>query len=155
MIEFSWPIALHAQEAFLDRATADETTRRLVIQTEQDGVIGYTGLWGINWIDRRATNGIIVGKAEARRKGYAQDAILTLLRVAFCELGLRRIDVDIFEFNDASLRLYTERCGFKVEGRRRGHIFRNGRYWDRILVGITAEEYQAHVDRLGYWMSRS
>lgn len=151
MIEFSWPISAHAQEAFFERSTADQSTRRLIIECPAHGVVGYTGLWGIDWINRRATNGIIIGKQEARGKGYAQDAILTLLRVAFDDLGLHRVDADIFEFNEPSLRLYTRRCGFREEGRRRGHIFREGRYWDRILLGIQAEEYRQHVARLSYW----
>jgi RimJ/RimL family protein N-acetyltransferase len=143
MIEFSWPISLEQQERFFERQVGDDRTKRLVIETTQEGVIGYTGLWGIDWIDRRATNGIIIGKKEARRKGYAVDALETIAGVAFDHLGLHRLDADIFEFNEPSRRLYIDRCGWTEEGRRREHIYRNGRWWDRILVGLTEAEWRS------------
>ena len=149
-IEFSWPISLHQQAEFFERVSRDERSKRLCIEIPGQGVIGYTGFWGIHWIDRRATNGIIIGK-DQQRHGYGMDAIMTVLRVAFDNLGLHRVDAEIFEHNPASLRLYVEKCGFREEGRRREHVFHQGRFWDRILVGITAAEYYEHARAIEYW----
>jgi RimJ/RimL family protein N-acetyltransferase len=150
-IEFSWPISLHQQEKFFERASQDEGSKRLCIELPDQGVIGYTGFWGIHWIDRRATNGIIIGRKDLQRQGYGTDAIMTMLRVAFDHLNLHRIDAEIFEHNPHSLQLYVGKCGFREEGRRREHIFHRGRFYDRILVGITAAEYRKQVETTGYW----
>ena len=140
-----------AQERFFERNVTDERSKRLVIETAEFGVIGYTGLWGIDWVDRRATTGIIIGRKEAQGKGYATDALWSLMRAAFEYVGLHRLDAEIFEFNERSLKLYVDRCGWKEEGRRRLHVFRDGRYWDRVLVGITADDYRELARSSGYW----
>jgi RimJ/RimL family protein N-acetyltransferase len=147
MIEFSWPLSMADQEAFFERQRGDQSSKRLVIDTPEHGVVGFTGLWGIDWIDRRAVNGIIIGKAEARRRGYAADALETIAAAAFEQLGLRRLDARIYEFNQASLHLYVDRCGWIVEGRQREWVYRDGKSWDAILVGLTASDFAAHRDR--------
>lgn len=149
-IEFAWPLSMAHQERFYERTITDGTTKRLVIEASGQGPIGYTGIWGIDWVDRRATNGIILG-SKFRGQGYATDAIMTVARVAFDDVGLHRLDAEIYEFNEASVALYTRHCGWREEGRRREHVFRNGRFWDRILVGITATEYRAFCEERGYW----
>ena len=46
------------------------------------------------------------------------------------------------EFNLHCWRL-GEKLGFLVEGRRRENHWSRGRFWDDILMGITAEEWWA------------
>lgn len=150
-LEFSWPLSLANQEDFFERARRDPNSKRLVVETEEHGVIGYSGLWGIDWVDRRATNGIIIGRGDLRGRGLGTDTIMAVMRAAFDHVGLQRLDADIVEHNTASLRLYVEKCGWKEEGRRRQHAFAQGRYWDRVLVGITAAEYREMIARTGYW----
>src|SRR5256885_11712325 len=50
---------------------------------------------------------------------------------AFGTLGLHRIALYVFEFNERAIRAY-QRCGFVVEGRSRESIWRDGRWWDEI-----------------------
>jgi RimJ/RimL family protein N-acetyltransferase len=140
-IEFAWPLSMASQERFFERVDRDERSKRLVVEARGEGVIGYTGLWGIDWINRRATNGIIIGRRDLQRRGYAKDTLMTIARVAFDELGLHRLDAEVFAFNEASLRLYVG-VGWREEGRRREHIYRQGRFWDSVLVGILATEYR-------------
>lgn len=147
MLEFSWPLSTVDQEAFFERQRIDERSKRLVIETAEHGVVGYTGLWGIDWIDGRAVNGIVVGKKEARRRGYAADALDTIAAAAFDQLRLHRLDARIYEFNEASLKLYVDRCGWVIEGRQREWVYRDGRHWDLILVGMTASDFAARRGR--------
>jgi RimJ/RimL family protein N-acetyltransferase len=65
--------------------------------------------------------------------GYAADAIQTVLRY-------QKLTVHIYEFNEASLRLF-EHLGFQHEGRLRRMEFTGGQLFDRLYVGITAEEF--------------
>lgn len=59
------------------------------------------------------------------------------MRYAFTELGSARLDGAMSEYNQASLGLYCGKCGWKEEGRQRNWFFREGRYWDKIIVGVT------------------
>ena len=62
------------------------------------------------------------------------------LRYAFTELNLRRVSLDVFEFNERAVRSY-EKVGFHMEGRQRQAIIREGRRWDMLFMGILREEW--------------
>jgi RimJ/RimL family protein N-acetyltransferase len=110
------------------------------ILTDEDRHIGFTGLHAIDWKDRCALGGIVIGEREAWGKGYGTDVIRTRSRFAFEQIGLHRVEGRTFEFNRAMQRIY-ERCGYRQEGVQRKRIWRNGRWWDMLLYAILAEEY--------------
>lgn len=79
-------------------------------------------------------------KREAQRKGYAEEAIRLVLRYYFLELRYQKCTVDVYAFNEPSIRLH-EKLGFTLEGRLRRMVFTNGQYHDALMYGITAEEF--------------
>jgi RimJ/RimL family protein N-acetyltransferase len=111
------------------------------IRLLDDGrIIGGIGLDGINWTQGEAFVGIGLGEREDWGKGYGTDAMRVILRYAFTELNLRRVSLDVFEYNARGVRSY-EKAGFVAEGRVRGMILREGRRWDVIYMGILREEW--------------
>ena len=94
---------------------------------------------------------MMLGPIDLRGKGYGIDTVMAVMRYAFDELHLERLDGDIIEYNEPSMRLYVGRCGWKEEGRARRWHFRQGRYWDKIMVGVTRDDYAALVAANGYW----
>ncbi|HEX6817039.1 MAG TPA: GNAT family N-acetyltransferase [Ktedonobacterales bacterium] len=80
--------------------------------------------------------------AEHRHHGYAHDAIHLLLDYFFRELRYQKATVRIYSFNEPSLALHM-RLGFVQEGRLRRMIFTGGQFHDEILLGMTAEEFDA------------
>ncbi len=82
---------------------------------------------------------------EHRRKGYAAEAIVILLRYYFLELRYQKATAHVYSFNEASLRLH-ERLGFQREGQLRRMIYAVGAYHDQVVFGLTVEEFVArHV----------
>jgi RimJ/RimL family protein N-acetyltransferase len=67
---------------------------------------------------------------------------MLMLEHAFATLGLHRIALAVFAFNERAIRSYR-RCGFALEGRAREAIFRDGRWWDEIQMSVLAEEWLA------------
>ena len=63
-----------------------------------------------------------------------------ILRYAFTELNLHRVSLGLFEYNPRALRSY-EKAGFKMEGRMRGTLHREGRRWDDLYMGILRTEW--------------
>jgi hypothetical protein len=59
---------------------------------------------------------------------------------AFGGLGLHRIGLSVFSFNDRAIRSYRS-CGFVVEGRAREAIWRDGRWWDEIAMSILDSDW--------------
>ena len=106
---------------------------------EDDRLIGDVGLDGVNWALGDAFVGIGLGEKQDWGQGFGTDAMRVLLRFAFLELNLRRVSLDVFEYNPRALRSYLK-AGFVEEGRSRRHLNREGRRWDVIYMGILREE---------------
>jgi len=139
-----WPMSQEAEERWFDRMLEKEV---LVLAIEtlpaagQGGLlIGNCGLHDVDERNRRATLGIVIGEKEYWSKGYGTDAIMTLLRYAFDEINLHKVSLSVYDFNPRGVRCY-EKCGFKVEGRLRQHIFRHGGWHDEIRMGILRDEF--------------
>ena len=113
----------------------------LAIDTRQGVHIGNVGLHGINWKDRHAELGIVIGDKEHWGQGYCGDAINTLLRLAFGEMNLHRVYLRVDADNTRGIRCYTK-CGFQVEGTLRDAVFRGGAYHDQLLMSILRSEFQ-------------
>ena len=81
-------------------------------------------------------------KEQHQRRGYASAAIRLVLKYFFQELRYQKATVDVFSFNRASVVLH-ERLGFQREGRLRRMTFTQGEFFDKIVFGLTAEEFAA------------
>ncbi len=103
--------------------------------------IGNVGLHRIDWKNRTATLGIVIGEREYWGKGYGTEAVRTMLRYAFGELGLNRVELETYSFNPRAIRCY-EKVGFRREGVRRQALYRNGKFHDVILMGILRDEFE-------------
>jgi len=102
--------------------------------------IGNLGLHRIDWKNRVATFGIVIGEKAYWDRGYGTEAVRTALRYAFFELGLNRVELETFSFNRRAIRCY-EKVGFRHEGTRRQALYRDGRYHDILIMGILKEEF--------------
>jgi RimJ/RimL family protein N-acetyltransferase len=84
---------------------------------------------------------ITMGVKDAWGHGYGTEATQLMLDHAFGSLGLHRIALTVFEFNERAIRAYR-RCGFVVEGRARESIWRDGRWWDELAMSMLATEWR-------------
>lgn len=95
--------------------------------------IGTMGLHSINWIDRNAITGTVIGEEVDRGKGYATDAKMTLLQYAFETLGMHKIISFAFAKNIKSIK-YSKRCGYVVEATLKDELFHNGQWEDMVSL---------------------
>ncbi|MDX1435215.1 MAG: GNAT family protein [Anaerolineales bacterium] len=109
---------------------------------EDDRPIGFVDLGYRFWQQGNAWVGIGIGDRDDWSKGYGTEAMQLLLAYAFDELNLHRVSLGVFEFNPRARRSY-EKAGFKVEGRERAFINRDGRRWDVVIMGILRHEWEA------------
>lgn len=150
VVGWAFPVSSYAQEKWFEAHYNDNTNFRFVIETKEEGAVGIATLTGIDWKNRRATHGIKLANKERRAKGIGTDAVMAIMRYAFDELQLNRLDGSWFPENAASQGLY-KKCGWKEEGIRRNYIFKNGQYRDLVVVGILAEEYHLLIEENHYW----
>lgn len=107
-----------------------------------DRLIGELGLDVVNWSGRDAFVGLGIGETEYWGKGYGTDVMNVLLRFAFTEINLRRVTLNVFEYNPRAIRSY-EKAGFCHEGRMRQVLNKEGRRWDVLYMGILRKEWLA------------
>ena len=88
-------------------------------------------------------------RREHQRRGYASEAIALVLRYYFQELRYQKASVRAYSFNEPSIRLH-ERLGFQLEGRLRREVYTEGRYFDVLVFGMTAEEFAARASGSGW-----
>lgn len=111
-----------------------------IVKQENDRLIGSAGLEKIDYINRVATLGIMIGEQENREKGYGTETINLLLDFGFNYLNLNNINLYVMEFNPRAIACY-KKCGFKEMGRRRKTVFLNGKYYDKLYMDILKEEF--------------
>lgn len=141
-----FPLSLAALETWFDTFRYDGKDQRFIIDTAGHGAIGITNLVDINWKDRNAFTGLLIGPAPLRRQGYGVDCVRTMMRYAFEELRLERLDTTIIAHNEGSLSLYIEKCGWLEEGRKARAFFRRNAFHDNVILGITRARYGELVE---------
>jgi RimJ/RimL family protein N-acetyltransferase len=107
-----------------------------------DDIIGYCELDGVQWNNRSAWLAIAIGDPNHRGVGYGTEALLLLLRFAFHELNLHRVQLTVFQYNTRAIAVY-ERLGFQREGNYRDALLRDGKRFDMYLYGILSHEWEA------------
>lgn len=76
-----------------------------------------------------------------RRQGHASDAKHLILTYMFDERRFNKYNSECLETNVA-IQSHLRKIGCKEEGRRRQSVFTNGRYYDELLFGLTADEWR-------------
>lgn len=129
----------------------DNTNQRWAIETNEFGLIGYVNMVDIDWKNNHAFTGLLLGDKDIRGRGYGIDTFMAVERYAFEELHFERLDGSVIEYNNIGLGMITKHCGWKEEGRLRKWYYRKGLYWDKILVGITRDDYYELIANNKYW----
>jgi RimJ/RimL family protein N-acetyltransferase len=151
IVGWSFPVSKKDQQEWYSGIKNDLSRLRYTIETKDDGAVGLIGLRDIDWKNGSAYGlGMRIAKKEIRTKGLATDAWMTLMRYAFYELRLNRINGSALAYNKASLRV-CEKVGFKREGIKRQAVFKNGEFIDEIIMGCLKTDYEELVANNHYW----
>lgn len=102
---------------------------------------------------QNATIGYWVDRAEAGH-GLAPEATVVVLRFAFEELGLHRVEIAIVPRNQASRRV-VEKLGLREESIALRFLEIDGRWEDHVRYAITSEEWaQRREELMLQWLKR-
>lgn len=148
---YSFPISKEQQLNWFHSNPNDQHNIRLIIETKEDGAIGYANLVNIDWKNRSAFHGMKIANKQFRLKGIGADAVMAIMRYAFEELLLNRLEGTIINYNEASRKLYCDKCGWAVEGVKRKSAFKLNEYHDELVVGILRDEYFDLLTNTNYW----
>lgn len=136
-------VTQEAQQAWFKAVSTSRGSRRYVARLREDS--SFVGVFRIDRIDSWNRNALVGADVvpEYRGRGYASEMFGYFFDYLFNQCGLHRLGLVTLENNESALHLYRK-LGFTEEGRERHAIFREGRYWDLVSMGILAEEWRAH-----------
>ena len=108
---------------------------------EDETMIGDLSIFDIDEDDRKAYFRIALSTIGLTGKGYGTEAIKTVLPFVFEDLGLNRLQLEVYNHNPRAIRAY-EKCGFVKEGVLRKSLRYNGKYSDEIIMAMLKEDYE-------------
>lgn len=151
------PDATVDRDAFAVRCSARERERQLGtghgLGIFIEGV--FAGEINLNAIQRGPFQNAYVGywiAHEHAGSGYVPEALVLMLRLAFEELHLHRVQIAIIPRNQASHRVVAK-LGLRNEGLAERYLEINGHWEDHIRYAMTVEEWQERsADLLRTWV---
>lgn len=128
-------------EAFCEKIIKSETDEMFVIVTKRNGThIGNIKLGDINWRHGYGNLGIMIGEKRYWGKGYTQEACRLLLDRAFNTLYLNKVTLGVYGSHVTAIKAYRK-AGFKIEGRIKNLLSYEGRYVDKVIMGLSSREF--------------
>ena len=95
--------------------------------------VGTVDLFDFDPYHNRAGIGILIADEEFRGKGYASEALDTLLDYTFNTLQLHQVYCNVLTENQSSLNLFTK-YGFKIIGIKKDWIKTPNKYLDEYIL---------------------
>jgi ribosomal-protein-alanine N-acetyltransferase len=105
--------------------------------------IGNVKIDKINRNHQTGEYGILMGERTEWGKGYAKEASLAIIQLAFDKLGLQKINLGVISSNTVAMELY-KKMGFKIEGVLRRNFYDKvlSTWVDEIRMGLLKEEFK-------------
>lgn len=131
---------------FHGRLMSPESVAYAIDVRETGRLIGLTTFSNLDPDNGSVLFHISIGEPDAWGRGYGTEATELMLGLAFETIGLHRVGLSVFSFNERAIRSY-EKAGFLIEGRERQAILRDGQRWDEITMGVLAPEWRERQQR--------
>ena len=145
---FTWPLTRPALEAYQRTAFQEPAIRKIhkVVDDSSGDVVGHIELNNLDFRNLSATLSRVLIAPQARGRGICLPMTRAILAVAFDQLYLHRVNLNVYDFNHKAIRCY-ERAGFRREGFQR-HVARVGsEFWDSWSMAILEDEWRALTAR--------
>jgi RimJ/RimL family protein N-acetyltransferase len=127
-------------ENMLKQPAAEHPMVIEVLQGDDWKAIGNCGFHRIDWRVRAGEVGIFIGDKSCWDQGYGTQVMRLLLRHGFNTLNLNRILLEVYDNNPRAIRAY-EKAGFVHEGRKRQGMYKDGKYFDVLLMSVLRAEW--------------
>ncbi|MCD2345474.1 GNAT family N-acetyltransferase [Clostridium guangxiense] len=138
--EIPFPVTLWEKEKLIKSKGGIGEYNFAIEDRETRKYIGECNIQKVNLITRTALVGIMIGDREYWGQGYGTDAMRVLLKFIFQNMNMHKVKLRVFSFNERAIKSY-EKCGFKVEGILKDEIFKDGKYYDEVLMAVFEKEF--------------
>lgn len=111
----------------------------VIVGTGQKEIMGVGIYSDIDWYSRCLSASFSVKKEHRDR---TKDLISGGLDFIFEVLNMHRVSAEVVDSNIVAQKLEIDFLGFVVEGRKRQAVYKSGRYYDSIQIGMLREEWE-------------
>ena len=109
-----------------------------IFTKDADKHIGNVKLEPIDWNDKKATLGILIGDKNYWWKGICTIVMKLITKYAFEKMGLDKIDLGVLSENRAAIICYLK-SGFKIDNFIPKAIKHENIFYDKIIMSINKE----------------
>jgi [ribosomal protein S5]-alanine N-acetyltransferase len=137
------PETFEGFDTLVRRAEVPTERVHLICRVDDGAIVGVANLGQIVLGGFRSAYLGYFGFRPFDGNGYVTEGVRLVLREAFGEIGLHRVEANIQPGNERSIAL-VERLGFRREGYSPRYLKIGGRWRDHVRYAITVEEFRAH-----------
>src|SRR3989338_4292601 len=105
------PLTLKKEYEYINKQAKNKNSINYAIINEEKKHIGSAGFNEVNWKDKRAVFGIVIGEKDQWGKGYAGECIKVLAYYLFKKLKFNRFELDVSVANTRGVKAY-QKAGF-------------------------------------------
>nr|MDT0662162.1 GNAT family protein [Micromonospora sp. DSM 115978] len=125
------------------RGGLDDRLDLAIVEPERDEWLGEVVLTELDRDNMSCGFRILLAGPEVYDRGYGTEATRLMLGHAFENVGLHRIELEVYAFNPRARRVY-EKVGFRYEGTRRQALRWDDEWIDAHLMAVLADEWAEH-----------
>lgn len=138
---FNFPLTFEQLKVYFAATNEPEPSRMIFKAVDSKGnIAGMCELGAISRNNETASLCRIFTDKAFRSQGIANKLISYTIRLAFNEIGITRLELNVYTFNLPAIKCY-EKLGFKKEGLKRKCTKYNEEYWDGYLYSLLREEW--------------
>ncbi len=134
------PISTDKEEEIVKRFNTGNNVHLVICEKTKRIPVGSVS-YEINWINRRAELGIMIGEVALQGKGYGEEAMRIFIDYGFKTLNMHKIVLEVYAFNERAVKLYGK-LGFKTEGVFKEHSYKEGKYHDLLYMGLIDRDWK-------------
>ncbi len=128
------------RELILSQINSPNNVVFVVATLDQNKPIGFCGLYDIQLTAQKAEFRILIGEPSFWGRGVGTEITRLVTFYGFDRLNLHRIWLGVTSENIGAIKTY-HRVGYEDEGVLKDDIYRNGRYYDTLRMGMLRNRY--------------
>jgi len=138
------PLAFAAWIRNIGARQPPQTLELAVCRVTDDHLLGYVGVWELDWVHGTGEVDIALWPASERGRGYGTEALRLLLDLTFGTYQLRALRAFVWSANARSAAVLT-RVGFRPAGRLRTAVVKSGFHLDQLAFDMTDRDWLSPV----------
>lgn len=111
--------------------------------------IGVVSIYNIKYNFKHCSWAFYLGNTELRGLGIGAKVEYNILYFVFEIMKFHKLNCEVFSFNEGVIKMH-EKFGFHKEGLLREYIYKDGRFYDVVVLSILNQEWQNIKNKLKY-----